>query len=241
MIKISPDEVIERLKILGVKWSRSTLLRAVKDKLGPSPEIGGGGRGYGRWSDYHKQAYAEFYASHVLLKTYRMDTVAVAKAREAVLTHTFLDDKHVLRKWVSANGDVNFKVDLGPDGKYFLEYAALISKTPGAFKWWEIVQATYGSIDVLYPEVLKFLDSRFKLSQASSKARKWIPVLREILVGLEQVEKFDSERDVRLTAWLQIIANCPNLRTQIKAGMLAEFRDVSDRTIQFLVNEKLPE
>jgi hypothetical protein len=63
---VSPDEVINKVAVLGVEISRATLLRYENQGLISKPERGGGGAG-GRWTDYPDQTVQEVYASWCLL------------------------------------------------------------------------------------------------------------------------------------------------------------------------------
>ena len=65
---MSPDEVLEKLITMGVKTSRSTLLRFEKAELIPAPERGSTGRGVGRFSDYPDDTAEYFFASWWLMK-----------------------------------------------------------------------------------------------------------------------------------------------------------------------------
>lgn len=75
VIPISPDEVISKLKELGINIHRNTLLRYEKAELIPLPERGSHGKGKGRYSDYPPQTVAEAAASYCLLHGYRPDAV----------------------------------------------------------------------------------------------------------------------------------------------------------------------
>jgi len=63
---VSPDEVIIKLELLGVKMTRRTLLNYEKWGLIPKPERGGGGPG-GRFADYPDRTIEETYAAWSLM------------------------------------------------------------------------------------------------------------------------------------------------------------------------------
>lgn len=63
---MTPDEVLFKLKNLGVTLSRSSLTRYEHQGLIPEPERGGGGPG-GRFTNYPPQTVAEAFASWSLL------------------------------------------------------------------------------------------------------------------------------------------------------------------------------
>lgn len=64
---MTPDEVIEQLKKIGIEISRPTLTRYEKQGLIPNPKRGGLGRGGGRWTDYPDNTIEEAYASWQLM------------------------------------------------------------------------------------------------------------------------------------------------------------------------------
>ena len=64
---MTPDEVIEQLKKIGVEMSRPSLTRYEKQGLIPKPERGALGRGRGRWTNYPPETVAEAYAAWGLL------------------------------------------------------------------------------------------------------------------------------------------------------------------------------
>ncbi|SDE23917.1 hypothetical protein [Sporomusa acidovorans] len=63
---MSPDEVLEKLQRMGVKISRSTLMRYENQWLIPEPKRGGGGPG-GRYTDYPAETVIEAYAAYALM------------------------------------------------------------------------------------------------------------------------------------------------------------------------------
>lgn len=63
---MSPDEVVERLSMLGIQVTRRTILNYENWGLIQQAERGGGGTG-GRWANYHKAAIAEIYAAWSLI------------------------------------------------------------------------------------------------------------------------------------------------------------------------------
>ena len=67
VIKISPQEIVDRLASVGIEVSRPTLLRYEKQGLVASASRGSSGRGIGRWSEYPEIALAEAYAAWSLL------------------------------------------------------------------------------------------------------------------------------------------------------------------------------
>lgn len=60
---MTPDEIIEQLKKMGVEISRPTLSRYEKQELIPKPQRGGLGRGGGRWTDYPENTVEQAYAA----------------------------------------------------------------------------------------------------------------------------------------------------------------------------------
>ncbi len=64
---LTPDEVIEKLKDIGIEISRPTLSRYEKQKLIPKPERGSLGRAGGRWTDYPENTIEEAYAAWKLM------------------------------------------------------------------------------------------------------------------------------------------------------------------------------
>lgn len=86
-LKITPDEVVAKLKVLGVNITRRTLLNYEKDKLIPEPKRGGAGRGKGRTTDYPDETPAEFYASHTLRhgRGFRPDLIARSRKRALIM------------------------------------------------------------------------------------------------------------------------------------------------------------
>ena len=227
----SPDELLDQLSALGVKWSRSTLLRAVNDKLGPEPQTGAGGRGYGRWSEYEPTAFAEFYASHIMQKVDRMGTAEVVQARKTVKEY---------QKQCKDIGDLIY----GPGSEYEIaqdttmkEDAQVLKDTPGALRWWELKQAAAAKIDEEYAGAFYYLEL---VARVDAKIETWKPRLIEILEGIQQIEKMDTKKKMVLNAWLRVIEQNPVLRPQTRAGVLAEFRSIPDSVLQFLAYEKLP-
>jgi len=71
---MSPEEVLQKLIKMGVKTSRSTLLRYEKAELIPAPERGSTGRGVGRFSDYPDNTAECFFASWWLMK---MESISI--------------------------------------------------------------------------------------------------------------------------------------------------------------------
>lgn len=83
---MTPDEVVKKIEEIGIKTSRSTLLRFENQELIPRPERGSDGRGRGRYSEYPYHTPHEYFASYVLLnKPYRFTFDQVAKARDFAL------------------------------------------------------------------------------------------------------------------------------------------------------------
>lgn len=64
---MTPDEVINNLKKIGVEISRPTLSRYEKQELIPIPKRGGLGRGGGRWTDYPENTVEEAYAAWTMM------------------------------------------------------------------------------------------------------------------------------------------------------------------------------
>lgn len=231
MIEISPDEVIKQLNNLGVKMSRSTLWRATNDELGPMPMTGGGGRGYGRWSDYPSDAYIDFYASHILVKKSKMDVASVAKARKAVFNYTYAYWSE-WNYWRDNNVNVRFTISKGClENELYKVYS-----TPGALQWYEIHQSVYGKIDDAYIELLDYEPGIHNIT-FQEQANMWIPMLREILQGLEQIVQTDDENRRILNALLHLIRTSPEMSSKL---MLYARDDIPFTSIQFLLKQKLP-
>jgi phage-related protein len=66
---MSPDEVLDALRILGVNISRSTLLRFEKAGMFTPPRRGAGGRGQGRFTEYDNDTPKLIFATWMLMKT----------------------------------------------------------------------------------------------------------------------------------------------------------------------------
>lgn len=84
IIGMTPDEVINKLKELGVNISKSTLRNYEKWGLIPLAKHGSAGRGKGRTTDYPKETVAEAYASAKLINrhnTLRLSPSNVARCR----------------------------------------------------------------------------------------------------------------------------------------------------------------
>lgn len=64
---MTPDEVLEKLKILGINISRPTLTRYENQGLIPRPKRGALGRAGGRWTDYPDGTVEETYAAWSLM------------------------------------------------------------------------------------------------------------------------------------------------------------------------------
>ena len=80
---MGPDEVIQRLKGMGISSSRATLLRYKEAGLIPKPEEGAGGRGVGRFSDYPSETVSDYFASYHLIKGKHASQEQAAVARMA--------------------------------------------------------------------------------------------------------------------------------------------------------------
>lgn len=66
--RLTPDELIAALAAVGVRTSRTTLARWVRQGLVPEPLRGSGGRAIGRYSLYPPEAVGEAAASAYLLR-----------------------------------------------------------------------------------------------------------------------------------------------------------------------------
>ncbi len=66
---MTPDEVLRKLREMGVNTSRSTLLRFEKDGLIPMPKRGSGGRAQGRFSEYPENTPIFFFSAWMLVKS----------------------------------------------------------------------------------------------------------------------------------------------------------------------------
>lgn len=84
-IKVTPDEVIEKLKKLEVDTTRRTLLNYEKWGLVPEAVRGGAGKGKGRTTDYPDETPAEFYASIKLKSVYGLKVAVIARCRKTAL------------------------------------------------------------------------------------------------------------------------------------------------------------
>lgn len=65
---MTPIEVLAKLEAMGIKTSRSTLLRFERDGLIPKPKRGSGGRAQGRFSEYPEATPNFFFAAWSLVK-----------------------------------------------------------------------------------------------------------------------------------------------------------------------------
>lgn len=122
-IKVTPDEVIEKLKKLEVDTTRRTLLNYEKWGLVPEAVRGGAGKGKGRTTDYPDETPAEFYASIKLKSVYGLKVAVIARCREKGLRMEKENNGLGLAEWfdeplpgdeVDANGAVISKYLFNP-------------------------------------------------------------------------------------------------------------------------------
>ena len=66
---MTPDEVLKKIESMGIKTSRSTLLRFEKAGVIPTPKRGALGRGQGRYTDYANDTPKHFFASWWTVKS----------------------------------------------------------------------------------------------------------------------------------------------------------------------------
>lgn len=174
---MSPDEVLKRLAMMGVKSSRATLLRYKDAGLISKPEEGAGGRGVGRYTDYPSDAVYEYFASYHIIKTKHASFEQAATARQVVRAFRYAwvgfdigfdwnsfdkFDKLVRAKHseqygkvISWNGcqwkeiaDAETKND--SHGAEMFSIAVKVYQTPLAVEWWELFQVALGKIEKDY-------------------------------------------------------------------------------------------
>lgn len=171
---MSPDEVIQKLKMMGVNSSRATLLRYKEAGLIPKPEEGAGGRGVGRFSDYPSDTALQYFASHYIMKSKHASFGQAAEARQEVLRFRLLFDffggfnwdcfdnfysyvrgkyRAKYSKWLTLkSNDWKEFADSGQEGLEPFKSFVKFYQTPFAVEWWELIQIASGKIDANYVE-----------------------------------------------------------------------------------------
>ena len=169
---MSPDEVLKKLKALGIASSRATLLRNKDAKLISQPEEGGGGRGVGRYTDYPSETVFEYFASHHIIKGKHASSDKVAAARRVINEFAYIppigilwDEYDAFKKEVVLK--FKEKYNKNPQRDELLVFAAEIAigknydqfksfeyvlDTEFAVEWWELRQIAAGKIDEVYVE-----------------------------------------------------------------------------------------
>lgn len=178
---MSPDEVIQKLKMMGVNSSRATLLRYKEAGLIPKPEEGAGGRGVGRFSDYPAETVNDYFASYHVIKKLHASVEQAAAAREAVRSLAncpigFDWDsyrsyrKKLLEHWHAINPGFVLKPEIDYNqlaakiesddgiGESMLKIYMSIGSTRFSVEWWEFRQIAAGQIDSDY---IIYCDSAF--------------------------------------------------------------------------------
>lgn len=97
--KLTPNEVLERLKMLGISISRKTLYNYEKQGLVSEPAFRNS-----RNTDYPEHVFAEAYTSHIALHTIKLKPSEVAEIRKKALEL----GKETLWKEVAFNVDLIF-------------------------------------------------------------------------------------------------------------------------------------
>lgn len=179
---MSPDEVLKRLAMMGVKSSRATLLRYKDAGLISKPEEGAGGRGVGRYTDYPSAAVFEYFASYHVIKGKHASFGQAQMARCIVqLFHNYSFQAGMwanssrVDKWKAFNSFANsirkkysakngkepswlddsweeFAEDTNSDVFGFFKEAIRVYRTPFVVDWWELFQIAEGKIDDDYIE-----------------------------------------------------------------------------------------
>ena len=167
---MSPEEVLAKLKTMGINSSRATLLRYKEAGLIPKPEEGGGGRGVGRFTDYPNHTVNEYFASYHIIKGKHASPEQTATARGTVIG---IIDHPIGFMWEDAiefekkvimdlradfsghssglneNEIFNKAETVNDDGygkEMFFLYKNVIN-TKFAIEWWELKQIAEGCID----------------------------------------------------------------------------------------------
>lgn len=185
---MSPDEVIQKLKMMGINSSRATLLRYKEAGLIPKPEEGAGGRGVGRFSDYPAETVNDYFASYHVIKKLHATVDQAAAAREAVRSLAncpigFCWDsyrsyrKKLLEYWrvehpgfglfPQASDYIQLAAKVESDdgiGEEMLKIYMSVGSTRFSIEWWEFRQIAAGQIDNDY---IVYCDSVF------FKGRRW--------------------------------------------------------------------
>ena len=145
---MSPDEVIERLKDLGVEISRPTLSRYEKQGLIPEPKRGSLGRAGGRFSEYPPETVSEAFAAWSLLHgkyfsnffggpTPKIPPQTIKHFREAVLTRMSFSEVEKTENEIidkEYGGDRNkYYQDISPT-KEERDYASRLFKEENSFR-----------------------------------------------------------------------------------------------------------
>ena len=213
---MSPDEVIQKLKMLGVNSSRATLLRYKDAGLIPKPDEGAGGRGVGRFTDYPAETVSDYFASHHVIKGKHASQEQAAIARNAV--KSFISQYSKGKAWdvfdetskAARNnlakmngseeetlGDVIEVVDVVPEiagqGAALIKEIGFLLKTRFALEWWELQQISAGKIDENYKNLC--IRIAWQPPYAQRGASGWLPAttyrvkdtLEQVLIGLKEL------------------------------------------------------
>ena len=183
---MSPDEVIQKLKMMGVDSSRATLLRYKEAGLIPKPEEGAGGRGVGRFSDYPGDTVFEYFASHYIVKSKHATFEQAAEARRVVQEfrastgffgghdwsefdkfYALIRDKYFAKYSERVNLKENRYKEFADAERHTSEcgYNSFerlnkVHQTAFAVEWWELLQVASSKIDNSYIEYCKRIDRR---------------------------------------------------------------------------------
>lgn len=82
---LTPDELLQELQKLGIRASRTTLNRWVRQGLVTEPKRGSGGRGVGRYSLYPRHALGEAAAAAFLMREDLAPPEEVARIRRLAM------------------------------------------------------------------------------------------------------------------------------------------------------------
>ena len=203
---MSPDEVIQRLKTMGINSSRATLLRYKEAGLIPKPEEGAGGRGVGRFTDYPPETVSEYFASYHVIKGKHASPEQAVAARKAVMDltgygfdgQTFDLCRAMLQKaykgkdgkYPTLKDLLSFAEELDDDSDFagitMLQSFYEVQTTKHAINWWELQQIARGEID---SEYVQFCDRvswepHESCRHGSDRINKKIDKLSALLAGL---------------------------------------------------------
>lgn len=102
--QVTPTEVLEKLKGLGLEITQRTLQRYEKAELIPVPKRGSAGRGKGKFTDYPPETVWEAYVAHYFMhdELFEWSSNRIAKARKNAL-----DGIKIKKDGGIANLDIN--------------------------------------------------------------------------------------------------------------------------------------